>query len=302
MEIKAGYVTIIGKPNVGKSTLLNALLGEKLSITTNKPQTTRKKIMGILSSDNYQIIFLDTPGILKPEYLLQETMLATIEQSVRDADVLLVIIDISSDPDGNKTLEDENVKKILSRPNTKKILLLNKVDLSSEEKVKLLITTIESTGLFSTVIPVSALLNYNVDKVLYTIIEYMPIHPKYFPDDRLTDENERFFVSEIIREKALELYQEEIPYSIEVVIEDFKEREGRKDYVLASIIVEKESQKPILIGKKGNAIKELGQISRAAIESFLGRPVYLELRVKVRDKWRSDPKFLKSFGYTREED
>lgn len=302
METKAGYVTIIGKPNVGKSTLLNAFLGEKLSITTNKPQTTRKRIMGIMSTDNYQIIFLDTPGILQPEYLLQKTMLENIVQSVRDADIIIFIVDISSDPEGIRTFDDENVQKIFSLMKARKILLINKIDLSDEIKTKLLIEKFEKTGLFDNVYPISALLKFNIDSVLNTVIEYLPVHPKFYPDDQLTDEPERFFVSEIIREKILEMFQEEIPYSTEIIIEDFKERANAKDYILASIIVEKESQKPIIIGKKGSAIKELGQISRTAIESFLQRPVYLELRVKVKDKWRSDPKYLKAFGYTHGEE
>ncbi|MGE5438582.1 MAG: GTPase Era [Bacteroidota bacterium] len=302
MAVKSGYVTIIGKPNVGKSTLLNAFLGEKLSITTNKPQTTRKRILGILSTEEYQIIFLDTPGILKPDYLLQEKMLEYVHQSVKDADVLLFIIDITTDPEGKKTLEDENVKKMLSFRRAKKILLINKVDLSNEEKVKLLMSKLEKTGSFDNIFPVSAMLNYNTDNVLHSILEYLPEHPKYYPDDIVSIEPERFFVSEIIREKILEQYQEEIPYSAEVVIEDFKEREGRKDLIQAAIVVEKESQKPIIIGRKGSAIKELGQRSREAIEAFLQRPVYLELRVKVRNKWRSDPNFLKSFGYSTDEE
>jgi len=297
MAIKSGYVTIIGKPNVGKSTMLNALLGERLSIITNKPQTTRKPVMGILSKEDYQIIFLDTPGILKPEYLLQERMLDFILNSVNDADILLFIVDINNDPEAGRTLGDPVVIKILSNLKMKKIMLLNKVDISSEANVTRLMAKLEETKLFDKVFPVSALLNFNIDNVLFNIIDLLPEHPKYFPDDRLTNETERFFVSEIIREKILEQYQEEIPYSTEVVIEEFLEREGRKDFVHAAIIVERESQKPIIIGKNGAAIKELGQASRESIEAFLQRDVYLELRVKVREKWRSDPKYLKSFGY-----
>lgn len=301
MSTKSGFVAIIGKPNVGKSTLLNALLGEKLSITTSKPQTTRKRIMGILSSDEHQIIFLDTPGILKPDYLLQEKMLEYVFRSVVDADVLLFIIDITADPEGTYTFEDANVKRLMEF-NKKKILLINKIDLSNEAKVKAIITSFEEKKMFDNVIPVSALLNFNTRAVLENILEYLPEHPKFYPDDQLTDESERFFVSEIIREQILERFQDEIPYSVEVVIEDFKEREGRKDFIQAVIMVEKESQKPILIGKEGNAIKELGKASRENIESFLGRPVFLELRVKVRSKWRTDPRSLKSFGYNTEEE
>lgn len=302
MEIKSGYVAILGKPNAGKSTLLNAFLGEKLSITTSKPQTTRKRITGILSEEDYQIIFLDTPGILKPDYLLQEKMLEYVVQSIREADILLVMLDIASDPDGSKTLADEVVNKALANPRSKKILVINKADLSNDKALDSLFEKMEKLGQFDRIYPVSAMYRFNIDTLLKAILEFLPVHPKYFPDDRLSDENERFFVSEIIREKILEHYQEEIPYSVEVVIEDFKEREGRKDFIQASIIVERESQKPIIIGKQGNAIKELGQSSREAIESFLQRPVYLELRVKVREKWRSDPRSLKSFGYSVDEE
>ncbi len=302
MNTKTGFVAIIGKPNAGKSTLMNALLGEKLSITTNKPQTTRKRILGILSSEDYQIIFLDTPGILKPDYLLQEKMLDYVNQSVKDADVIVFIVDIHSDPEAKRTLEDEKVKAILQQSRKKKILVLNKVDLSTEEKVKHLISRLEKSSEFDKVIPASATLNYNTESILNSIIEFLPEHPKFYPDDQITDENERFFVSEIIREKIFEQYQEEVPYSTEVVIEDFKEREGRKDFIQVDIIVEKETQKPILIGKQGAAIKQLGQSSRAEIESFLQRPVFLDLRVKVREKWRSDERQLKRFGYSESDD
>lgn len=302
MEQRSGYAAIIGKPNVGKSTLLNSILGEKLSITTNKPQTTRKRIMGILSTEDYQVIFLDTPGILHPEYLLQEKMLGYVERSVNDADLLVIIVDISSDPDASKTLGDSTVNKILETSSKKKILIINKVDLSDEVRVKELISKLEGLKHFDDIIPVSALLRYNVESVLDAVLKHMPLHPKFYPDDRLSDETERFFVSEIIREKIFEMYQEEIPYSCEVLIEDFREREGRKDLITASIIVEKESQKPILIGKQGNTIKQLGQNARKDIESFLQRPVYLEMRVKVREKWRSDKNLLRSFGYTKDEE
>jgi GTP-binding protein Era len=302
MNVKSGYAAIIGKPNVGKSTLMNALLGEKLSIITSKPQTTRKRILGILSSEDYQVIFVDTPGILKPDYLLQQKMLDFVFQSVKDTDVLLFIIDIAADPDGRHTLEDEKVKEILSKTTSKKILLLNKVDLSDDETVKHLMNKFEALKLFDNIFPISALLNFNTKNVLESIKGYLPEHPKYYPDDQISDANERFFVSEIIRENILERYHDEIPYSVEVVIEDFKEREGRKDFIQATILVEKESQKPIIIGKGGAAIKELGKHAREEIESFLQRPVYLELRVKVRDKWRNDPRQLKSFGYTLDDE
>ncbi|RJP64864.1 MAG: GTPase Era [Ignavibacteriales bacterium] len=302
MAIRSGYVSIIGKPNVGKSTLLNALLGQKLSITNPKPQTTRKKILGIYSDEEHQVVFADTPGILKPDYLLQEKMLEYITNAIKDADILLVIIDIAADKEGKQTLNDENVISILDKVRRPKILIINKVDLSIDEEVKHLIKKVEATGKFNKIIPVSALLSFNIQSVLNVIFELIPEHPKYFPDDQITDENERFFVSEIIREKILEIYHEEIPYSVEVVIEDFKERVGRKDFIQAAIFVERESQKPIIIGKEGKAIKELGETARKDIEAFLDRPVFLDLRVKVKAKWRSDPKSLKNFGYTTDND
>ncbi|HEX2982930.1 MAG TPA: GTPase Era [Ignavibacteriales bacterium] len=302
MAIKSGYATIIGKPNVGKSTLLNALLGEKLSIATNKPQTTRKNILGILSDENSQIIFFDTPGILKPNYLLQEKMLQNIQSAVKDADVLLFIIDIEEAKAGNNFFERDEIKEYLKRKSQKKILLINKMDLLKEDIIGQYVDYFQKLKIFDKVIPTSAIMRFNVNAILDAIMEYLPEHPKYYPDDILTIEPERFVVSEIIREKVFELYSEEIPYSVETIIEDFKERPGRKDFIQAAIAVEKESQKPIIIGKGGAAIKQLGQLSREAIEAFLQRPVYLELRVIVRPKWRSDEKLLKSFGYTRQDE
>ena len=302
MNINSGYVTIIGKPNAGKSTLMNALLGERLSIFSNKPQTTRKKILGIASSESYQIIFLDTPGILDPNYLLQERMLDYVLLSARDADLLIVMIDISSDPNGTKTLENEYIWKILQSPKQKKILLINKIDLANQVIVSGLIERIKEKSIFDDIWALSAISLSEPENLLLKIKEYLPLHPKYFPDDQLTDEPERFFVSEIIREKIFENYHEEIPFSTEVVIEDFKERPEKKDYISASIIVERESQKPIIIGKKGEMLKNVGQSARIAIEEFLQRPVYLELRVKVKPKWRSDEKLLKYFGYQTKND
>ncbi len=299
MNHKAGYVSILGLPNSGKSTLMNSLIGQKLSITTSKPQTTRKRILGILSEKDYQIIFLDTPGILKPGYLLQEKMMEAVDQSIRDADIFLIMLDIHSDPEGNKILNDDAVKEILNGSSKPQILILNKIDLSTQEFVKSLIEKIQIKYSFKKIIPVSATQGFNIYEVISTIVENLPENPSFYPDDIVADENERFFVSEIIREKVLELYQEEIPYSIEVVIAEFKERDDKKDYVNAEIIVEKESQKGILIGKNGAAIKKLGLFSRKAVEDFLGKEIYLELRVKVKKKWRSNESFLKSFGYSK---
>jgi GTPase len=298
MAIRSGFVSIIGKPNAGKSTLMNALIGEKLSITTNKPQTTRKRVLGILSTEDHQIIFLDTPGILDPEYLLQERMLSYVFSSVRDSDVALFLIDAKADPSGNQTLNDKTVAEILTNKVVKKVLLLNKIDLSSQAAIEKLMEEIKSKNLFEKIIPISAEKRFNLESVIEAIVEFLPEHPKYFPDDQLSDENERFFVAEIIREKIFEFYREEVPYSTEVIIEEFKERENSKDFISASIVVEKDSQKPIILGAKGESIKRIGQLSREAIEKFLQHEVYLELRVKVREKWRSNPNMLKSFGYT----
>jgi GTP-binding protein Era len=298
---KTGYVAILGLPNAGKSTLLNALLGQKLSIITSKPQTTRKRILGILSEENYQVIFLDNPGILSPSYLLQEKMMDEVGTSVKDADIIVLMLDIGDDFLGKKLMEQEFVKKYVLNSPKEKLLILNKVDLITQEKVNELIKHFESNRQFKSVIPVSASLNFNIRRVLEEIIELLPEGPKLFPDEYVTDKNERFFVSEIIREKILELFRDEVPYSCEVLIADFKERSENKDFISAEIIVEKDSQKAIIIGKNGTAIKKLGSEAREAIEKFLEREVFLELRVKVKKKWRSDEKMLKSFGYSGKE-
>ncbi len=297
METKAGFVTIIGKPNVGKSTLMNALLGERLSIITNKPQTTRKRILGILSDEQTQIVFLDTPGILEPAYLLQEKMVDYVINSAKDADVLVYLFDANEKLPSFDSKEHEQLNKILSKKRIKKIAVLNKMDTSKQEHVMEKITQLESFKLFDNIIPISALLNFNVEALMQSIKEYLPVHPKFYPDDQLTDEPEKFFVSEIIREKIFTKFQDEIPYSTEVMIEEFREQSGKKDFIRAAIIVERDSQKPIIIGKQGEAIKKVGKIAREAIEEFLQREVFLELTVKVKSKWRSNPQQLKNFGY-----
>ncbi len=295
---KSGYAAILGLPNAGKSTLLNTLLGQKISITNLKPQTTRKRILGILSEENFQVIFIDTPGILDPAYLLQEKMMYDVKLSGRDADVIVLLLDVEVDPAGNKALNNRYVKENILKAPVKKILVLNKIDLLPQEKVKIILEHFNKSGKFDEIIPLSALQNFNTQKLLQTINEYLPEGPKFYPDDIVAEQNERFFVTELIRETILEQYREEVPYSCEVLISEFKERENSKDYVSAEIVVEKESQKAIIIGKQGAAIKILGQAARESIEDFLEREVFLELRVKVRKKWRSSENFLKSFGYT----
>jgi len=297
MTHRSGYVAILGLPNAGKSTLLNALLGQKIAITNKKPQTTRKKILGILSDKNYQIIFLDTPGILSPSYLLQEKMMEEVALSVNDSDVILLLIDIKKDPIGNETFNQKFVLENLNKEKRKIVLLLNKIDLIQQKEAVRLLENFESMNKFNAVIPISATENFNLDKLIETIVDELPEGPCYYPEDIVADENERFFVSEIVREQILELYREEIPYSVEVLINEFKEREENKDYISAEIVVERDTQKAIIIGKGGTAIKKLGQIARKAIEDFLQREVFLELHVKVRKNWRSDENMLKQFGY-----
>jgi GTP-binding protein Era len=300
--MKAGYAAIIGLPNAGKSTLLNAILGQKISITNNKPQTTRKRVLGILSREEFQIVFLDTPGILKPHYILQERMMEYVNLSVRDADVVLLLIDMEDDPNGEKFFNQEFVKELMARNNAPKILVMNKIDKSNETKVKDFVTFYEKDIRLNKLIPVSALLKANVNEVAEQIKEFLPENPKFYPEDIVSDETERFFVSEIIREKIFELYKDEIPYSTEVLIAEFTEKENRKDLIRAEIVVERESQKGIIIGKKGSAIKRLGETARFDIEKFLERPVFLDLRVKVRTKWRSDENMLRSFGYDKDKE
>lgn len=295
---KSGYVAIIGLPNSGKSTLLNALLGQKLAITNLKPQTTRKRILGILTEKNHQIIFLDTPGIINPSYLLQEKMMGEVERSFRDADITLLMIDVLEDPQGKKSFNHEFVKMSMGKRIKSIILILNKVDLISQQAVTNLLNYFEELKLFKSIILVSALHGFNIDKLVETVIEDLPEGPSFYPDDVIADESERFFVSEIIREKILELYREEIPYSCEVMITEFKERENAKDFISAEIAVEKDSQRMIILGKDGKSIKMLGRIAREEIEEFLQSKVFLELRVKVRSKWRSDENWLKKFGYS----
>lgn len=298
MNVKSGFVAIIGLPNVGKSTLMNRLLGENLSIVSSKPQTTRKRVLGILSEKDYQIIFLDTPGILEPKYLMQKKLSEFIKQSITDADIILFMISAKEIEREIKIFEQDRIKDVLDIKNKIKILIVNKIDLSNIQILNPIIELLKTKNIFKEIIPVSSLENFNIDSVKESILQYLPIHPKYYPDDQLTDEPERFFVSEKIREKILEIYKDEIPYSVEVYIEDFKEREKGKDYISAVIVVERESQRPIILGKKGTQIKKLGNLARKSIENFLMREVYLELRVKVDENWRKNERALKNYGYS----
>lgn len=297
MAHKSGFVNIIGRPNVGKSTLMNALLGDRLSIITNKPQTTRHRIIGIYNDDDYQIVFSDTPGIIrKPNYKMQERMNEFAHSTFEDADVMIFVTDLDE-----KYPEDDPILLRLSNVTCPLYLVLNKIDTSKQDVV---LTTLKEWSKrlnFKELIPISALNKFNTDKILDLIKADLQEGPKYYPDDQLTDRSERFFVSEIIREKILLQYEEEIPYSCEVQIDAFKEGVNKAGQPLtriyATIFVARDSQKPILIGKNGMAIKKLGTDARKSIEEFLQTQIFLELNVKVRDNWRDDEKTLSFFGY-----
>jgi len=292
-ECKAGYIALIGKPNVGKSTLMNTLLGQKLSIVTPKPQTTRHRILGILSEENTQMIFLDTPGLLKPRYKLQDKMLGAARRAIEESDVLLVLVEPV------EKIPDEIINTLSTIKGSQKpvILVINKIDTVNKKKLLPIIDSYASKFNLTKIFPISALKKEGLDELKSSLRENLPLGFPFYPEDMITEHPERFFVSEIIREKIFQNYGEEIPYSTTVLIEEFKEREGRKDFIRANIIVERDSQKGILIGKKGAALKKVGSSARDQIELFLGREVYLELFVKVREKWRKKDVFLKEFGY-----
>lgn len=293
--VRCGYVAIIGRPNAGKSTLLNQLLEFKLSIVTPKPQTTRQRILGIWNEKDTQIIFLDTPGLIKPKYALQSAMMKIADQAIETADILLVMVDITSQEDADFILD--LFRHQLKDAKQPKIVLLNKVDRAPKENLFPLIQRFHESALFNEIIPVSALHNDGIEIVIKSLVRLLPFGEKFYPEDSLTEQPEKFFVSEIIREKIFLHYGKEIPYSTDVFIEEFKEREDSKDFIRASIIVERPSQKAILIGKKGEALKRIGEESRKDIERFLDRKVFLELWVKVKEDWRKNKAVLKNLGY-----
>jgi GTP-binding protein Era len=294
---KSGFVNIIGRPNVGKSTLMNALVGERMSIITHKPQTTRHRILGILSSDDFQIVFSDTPGIIRePAYKMQEAMNAFIRLTFEDADLMLFVTDVKEDYEA-----DDPVIEQLRQLEAPLFLVINKTDLATPEQIQAISRRWNDLIDFDETVLVSALHHTNTDRLLQLILDYLPVGPAYYPKDQLTDRPERFFVSEIIREKILELYHQEIPYYAEVVVTDFEETEtaGGEDLVRihAEIYVGRKTQKSILIGKGGSAIKKLGTEARKGIEAFLGKKVFLELHVKVKKDWRDSDYLLRQFGY-----
>ena len=288
---KAGFVNIVGNPNVGKSTLMNLLVGERISIATFKAQTTRHRIMGILNTDDMQIVFSDTPGVLKPNYKLQESMLNFSESALADADVLLYVTDVIEKPDKNLEFI-EKVRKL----QVPILLLINKIDLTNQEELVKLVEEWHELIPQAEIIPISAATKFNVDYVMKRIKELLPDSPPYFDKDQWTDKPARFFVNEIIREKILLYYDKEIPYSVEVVVEQFKEEE-KKIHINAVIYVERDSQKGIIIGKQGKALKKVVTEARRDLERFFGKTIFLETFVKVDKDWRSSDKELRNFGY-----
>lgn len=288
---KSGFVNIVGNPNVGKSTLMNLLVGEKISIATFKAQTTRHRIMGILNEEDCQIVFSDTPGVLKPNYKLQEEMLAFSLSALQDADVLLYVTDVIEDPSKNADFV-EKVKKL----NVPTLVLINKIDLSTQSGVEKLISRWQEQLEQAEILPISAKMKFGVDHVLGRVKELLPEGEPYFGKDQLTDKPARFFVTEIIREKILLYYDKEIPYAVEVVVEEFKESE-KLIRMRAVVYVERESQKGILIGHKGVALKKVASEARRSLERFFGKSIYLEIFVKVDKDWRSNVKRLEAYGY-----
>ncbi|MBO98607.1 MAG: GTPase Era [Flavobacteriales bacterium] len=290
MEHKSGFVNIIGSPNVGKSTLMNSLLGQKVSIITSKAQTTRHRILGILNDSKYQIVFSDTPGVITPSYKLQENMMHYVYSSFKEADIILYMLEL-----GSKKLKDKKLISILRETQLPLFILLNKIDLSNQSDIENEINRLKSEFSPDVILPISALNNFNLDSLIECIIDFLPISPAYYDKNQITDRSERFFVEEIIREKILKHYKQEIPYSVQVKVDSFVAANIVK--IVANIFVMRESQKRIIIGHKGLGIKRIGVESRKDIEKMLGKHVFLETPVKIKKDWRNSKKELKKFGY-----
>ncbi len=287
---KAGFVNIIGDPNVGKSTLMNALIGEKISIITPKAQTTRHRIMGLLNGDDYQVVFSDTPGVLKPGYKLQQYMMRFVRSALDDADLFIVLTDLQKD------FDHPHILKQIKDSGIPVLLLINKVDLGTQDQVVYKSEQWKKNFPDWLVLPISALVGFNLDQVFDKILELLPESPPFFPKDDLTDKPMRFFVAEMVREKILMNYQQEIPYSVEVIVESYKD-EGNLVRIRCVIHVARESQKGIIIGQQGKMLKKIGTLARKEMETFIGKKVFLELHVKVSKNWRESESHLKRFGY-----
>ena len=292
---KAGFVNIVGNPNVGKSTLMNLLVGERISIATFKAQTTRHRIMGILNTDEAQIVFSDTPGVLKPNYKLQEAMLRFSRSALRDADVLLYVTDMVETPEKNLEFIEE-----VNKLEVPVLVLINKIDLSNQAELTKRVEQLHALLPKAEILPISALAKFNVDVVLKRIMQLLPDSPPYFDKDQLTDKPARFFVTEIIREKIQLHYDKEIPYVVEAAVELFKEAE-KSIYISANIYVERDSQKGIIIGHEGSALKKVATDARKELEKFFDKKIYLELLVKVNKDWRNSDKKLRMFGYNQKD-
>ncbi|MFD1615543.1 GTPase Era [Gelatiniphilus marinus] len=291
MSHKAGFVNIIGNPNVGKSTLMNAFIGEKLSIITSKAQTTRHRILGIVNGDDFQVLFSDTPGIIKPAYQLQESMMGFVKSAFEDADILLYMVEI-----GEQELKDEAFFNKIKNSKIPVLLLLNKIDKSNQEQLETQVQLWSEKVPNAEIVPISALEGFNVKEVFNRIIELLPESPAFYPKDQLTDKPERFFINETIREKILMHYKKEIPYAVEIETEEFLEEENIIR-IRSVIMVERDTQKGIIIGHKGAALKRVGIEARKDLEKFFGKQIHLELYVKVNKNWRSNQNQLKRFGY-----
>jgi GTP-binding protein Era len=288
-----GYVAVAGRPNVGKSTLTNKLLNFPLSIVTRKPQTTRQRLLGVLTGEDYQVVFLDTPGMLIPRYALQKVMNEAAWSAVEEADVVLLMSEPAADDFDGGTRILERLGEMKKRV----ILAINKIDLIS--KPSLLPLTEHFTGLypFDDIVPISALKDDGLDILKRAIVAALPRQQPFYPPDEITDKPIRFFAGEIVRQKVFELYGEEVPYSIAAVVDEYKERHGSKDYIKVDLIAERDTQKAIIIGRKGEAVKKLGRAAREAIEAFVGKPVYLEIRVQVKKNWRRDEQSARRYGH-----
>jgi len=289
-SFKSGYIAVVGRPNVGKSTLMNRLVGQKLSIVTKKAQTTRHRILGIVSTDDYQAIFLDTPGIIDPKYGLQSLMMKTVQMAMSDADVVLHLVDATK-------AAASNIDMLPDPAGRPAILAVNKMDIASKARALELVAEATRTRAYDVVMPISAKTGLQLDKLLDEIAALLPLGPAYYPPEMITEQPERFFVSEIIREKIFERFRDEIPYAVQVNVVGFEERKDEKDLIDAEIVVERETQKAIIIGKGGSGLKRVGMSARRDIEELLDRPVFLRLFVKVRGDWRNKEAFLREYGY-----
>ena len=290
-EHRSGYVNIIGNPNVGKSTLMNALVGERLSIITSKAQTTRHRILGIVNGEDFQMVLSDTPGVIKPAYALQESMMKFVRTALDDADVLLYMVEV-----GEKGLKEESFLEKIRKSQVPVLLLINKIDTSDQQTLEAQVDYWKEILPRAEIFPISALLQFNIQPVFDRILELLPEGPPYFPKDQLTDRPERFFVSEVIREKILRHYKKEIPYSVEIEVEQFEEDDALIR-IEAVIMVERDSQKGIIIGHKGAALKRVGSEARKDLQAFFDKQIFLKLFVKVNKNWRSDARQLRRFGY-----